>query len=98
MVGSALDYYQWTALLKSLSGLEAYRLAYHAGLLSAVSQPDSGYYYGPTEAPAVADKMLRSIAATPMGVNYGGDGFKNACKALGIKHTRKAILAYIAGN
>jgi uncharacterized alpha-E superfamily protein len=32
MVGSALDYYQWTALLKSLSGLEAYRLAYHAGL------------------------------------------------------------------
>ena len=32
MVGSALDYYQWTALLKSLSGLEAYRLAHHAGL------------------------------------------------------------------
>jgi len=31
-VGSALDYYQWMALLKSLSGLEAFRQTYHAGL------------------------------------------------------------------
>ncbi len=32
MVGSPLDYYQWAALLKSLSGFEAYRRQYHAGL------------------------------------------------------------------
>ncbi len=32
MVGSPLDYYQWAALLKSLSGFEAYRRKYHAGL------------------------------------------------------------------
>jgi len=32
LVGSALDYYQWAALLKSLSGFEAYRRKYHAGL------------------------------------------------------------------
>jgi uncharacterized alpha-E superfamily protein len=32
MVGSPLDYYQWAALLKSLSGFEAYRRNYHAGL------------------------------------------------------------------
>jgi len=32
MVGSALDYYQWAALLRSLSGFEAYRRKYHAGL------------------------------------------------------------------
>ncbi|MGH7785368.1 MAG: alpha-E domain-containing protein [Candidatus Binatia bacterium] len=32
MVGSALDYYQWAALLKSLSGFEAYRRRYQAGL------------------------------------------------------------------
>jgi len=31
MVGSALDYYQWAALLKSLSGYEAFRRKYHAG-------------------------------------------------------------------
>jgi uncharacterized alpha-E superfamily protein len=33
MVGSALDYYQWAALLKSLSGFEAFRRKYHAGFL-----------------------------------------------------------------
>ena len=32
MVGSPLDYYQWAALLKSLSAFEAYRRQYHAGL------------------------------------------------------------------
>lgn len=31
MVGSAIDYYQWAALLKSLSGFEAYRRKVHAG-------------------------------------------------------------------
>jgi uncharacterized alpha-E superfamily protein len=31
-VGSALDYYQWMALLKSLSGFEAFRQTYQAGL------------------------------------------------------------------
>ncbi len=32
LVGSPLDYYQWGALLKSLSGFEAYRRKYQAGL------------------------------------------------------------------
>jgi uncharacterized alpha-E superfamily protein len=32
MVGSPLDYYQWAALLKSLSAFEAFRRRYHAGL------------------------------------------------------------------
>jgi len=31
LVGSALDYYQWAALLKSLSGFETFRRKYHAG-------------------------------------------------------------------
>lgn len=31
MIGSALDYYQWAALLKSLSGFEAYRRTHHTG-------------------------------------------------------------------
>jgi uncharacterized alpha-E superfamily protein len=33
MVGSALDYYQWAALLKSLSGFEAFRRSYHSGFM-----------------------------------------------------------------
>jgi uncharacterized alpha-E superfamily protein len=32
LVGSPLDYYQWGALLKSLSGFDAYRRQYHAGI------------------------------------------------------------------
>ena len=32
LVGSPLDYYQWGALLKSLSGFAAYRRKYHGGL------------------------------------------------------------------
>ncbi len=32
LVGSPLDYYQWGALLKSLSGFEAYRRQYHTGI------------------------------------------------------------------
>jgi uncharacterized alpha-E superfamily protein len=32
LVGSPLDYYQWAALLKSLSGFEAYRRRYRTGL------------------------------------------------------------------
>jgi uncharacterized alpha-E superfamily protein len=32
MVGSPLDYYQWGALLKSLSGFDAYRRQYHGGI------------------------------------------------------------------
>ncbi len=30
LIGSPLDYYQWAALLKSLSGFEAYRRRYHS--------------------------------------------------------------------
>ncbi len=32
MVGSPLDYYQWGALLKSLSGFESYRRMYQGGI------------------------------------------------------------------
>lgn len=35
MVGSALDYYQWAALLKSLCGFEAFRRSYHSGFMPA---------------------------------------------------------------
>ena len=35
MIGSALDYYQWAALLKSLSGFEAFRRNYHSAFMPA---------------------------------------------------------------
>lgn len=45
----------------------------------------------------VAVKILAVMADRPYGVNYDSDGFRRACKALGIRATRKAILAYING-
>jgi hypothetical protein len=77
---------------------EEFSKAYRSCLLAAVSDPASGYYYGPEQVPAVADKMLAAIASKPYGANYDGRGFKLTCKALGIKNTRKAILAFIGAQ
>jgi hypothetical protein len=48
-----------------------------------------------TFAKTVSARMLDAISSKPYAVNYNGDGFKRACKALGIKHTRKAIFDYL---
>lgn len=42
----------------------------------------------------VADKMRAAIARNSF--SHDGRAFKATCKALGIKHTQKAILAFIA--
>lgn len=69
--------------------------AYRAGLLEAVTSNREEYGYPVEAVPTVADKMLRAIAKNPLMVNYGGSGFRRACKILGIKSTRKAIFAYL---
>ena len=69
--------------------------AYRAGLAAAVAEAPDAYAYGAADAPKVALKMMRTIAAQPMGVNYDGGGFRRAARALGIKHTRKAILEFL---
>ena len=75
--------------------------AYRAGLRTAVTSNPDDYAIHDGEmaeeyAARVADKMLASIASNPRGVNYGGGGgFKLACRALGIKYTRKAIWEYL---
>ena len=83
----------------------AFGVAYRAGLLAAVTEaqaspnPDKGYAYSPADAPKVADRMLAAIEkGGPGSVNLDGGGFRRACKALGIKHTRKAISAYLNGE
>ena len=83
----------------------AFGVAYRAGLLAAVTEaqaspnPDKGYAYSPADAPKVADRMLAAIEkGGPGSVNLDGGGFRRACKALGIKHTRKAIIAYLNGE
>ncbi len=74
--------------------------AYRVGLQQAVeANPENYFTQGATPeeyAKVVSARMLTSIGGGKhFGVNYEGGGFKRACKSLGIKHTRKAILAYL---
>lgn len=79
---------------------EAFSQAYRAGLEAAVTAKPEDYVAGkatPAEyAEVVSKRMLASIGGGKhFGVNYDGGGFRRACKALGIPHTRKAILAFL---
>jgi len=74
--------------------------AYRAGLEEAVTASPSDYFsQGATPsqyAEVVSKKMMGNIAAgRPFSNNYEGQGFKRACKKVGIKHTRKAILEFM---
>lgn len=42
---------------------------------------------------SLAQKMTVGLIAGK--AHHGGEGIKRACKAVGIKHTRKAILAFL---
>ena len=62
MVGSPLDYYQWAALLKSLSGFEAYRRKFQAGLRPV---DVAGFVIGERDFPRslsfCADRMAQAL-------------------------------------
>lgn len=74
--------------------------AYRMGLQEAVAKdPEKYWTKGATAeeyAKVVSARMLESIGGGKhFQVNYEGGGFRRACKTVGIKHTRKAILAYL---
>jgi hypothetical protein len=78
---------------------------YKIALCDAVTKYPDEYVSTPGHSPAayaeiVATRMLGSIEkAGGIGpVNHSGRAFKAACKSLGIKHTRKAITAYLNGD
>ena len=74
---------------------ESFSKAYREKLVEVVAAKPDQFFYTPAEASIVADKMLKAISEEPLMVNYNGEGFKRACKALGIKNTRKAIFEYL---
>lgn len=75
--------------------------AYRTGLLQAVLKNPDRYRLRPGDSPAsyaseVAEKMLDTIQHRGLGaVSFTSNGFRNACKTLGIKHTGKAIRAFL---
>ncbi len=72
---------------------------FHAALVAAYTDlfstsKDYAYSASKLTPEQLADRMLAaSIAGT---VNHSGEGMKRACKACGIPHTRKALLAFVA--
>lgn len=74
--------------------------AYRQGLEAALTANPEDYFMQGASAKMYAEvvsaRMMGNIAAgNHMTNNYNSAGFRNACKTVGIKHTRKAILAYL---
>lgn len=78
--------------------LKTFDAAYRRNLAQAM-QDKPGDYRAGLSADIVADKMLTTIRTDGIGhVNKDGEGFKRTCKELKIKHTYKAIQAYLDGE
>lgn len=86
---------------------EMFASGYRRNLIVAVNESPEQYAVGklgfssnPTEyAETTADKMLTAIMERGIGsVNKDSVAFKRTCKELGIKHTYKAIEAFLNGE
>ena len=73
--------------------LNQFMAIYTPALKEAVIKYPEEYYWSVDKVPEVAEKMRAAI----MRGSYDKDGraFPVACKALGIKHTYKAITEYL---
>lgn len=74
---------------------EKFTDAYRAALTECVQNPKYDYRYGVARVPEVAAKMISAVADGSF--NHDSPAFKLACKRLGIKSTRTAILTYWRG-
>lgn len=79
--------------------LETFMAAYRVALLDAMTRYPAEYGVEtrvaeiPALAETTANKMAGALATGSY--NHDGRGFKGACKALGLRHTRTAIDAYL---
>jgi hypothetical protein len=82
---------------------EQFSVAYRNGLHEAVMRNPQDYAVPPGRtayefASIVSEKMLLAIKANGIrAVLFTQPGFRNACKSLGIKHTGKAMTAFLEG-
>ena len=72
---------------------ERFSTEYAKALTECVSDPKHGYIYDVDQVPGVVAKMLPAIFSGM--ANYDGPAIKLTCKRLGIKCTKKAILAFV---
>jgi len=78
--------------------LKEFEVNYVSGLRDAVIAHPDDYDYTAPEVPVVVAKMMKAIRENANNVNYSSHGFRLTCKRLGIKHTKKAIIAYLRGD
>ena len=66
--------------------------SYSDCLLQALADRPEDYAYRPDDIPDVADRMRAAFIRGSY--NHNGYAMRLACKAVGIKHTRKAMEAF----
>ena len=77
----------------NLGKLEIFMVEYTVALADAVKKYNAEYGYPVSAVPGVVAKMKAALVLGSY--NHDGRGFKGACKALGIKYTKKAIEEYL---
>lgn len=75
--------------------LDQFMAVYTPALEKAVTEHPDEYPWPVENVPVVAARMRAAIEKGTY--NHSGRAFQGACKALGIKHTRKAIAAFLEG-
>lgn len=70
--------------------------AYRRHLSIVVAKHPDEYPWRAEKAPVVADRMLAAVRRRSF--TKDGRAFVAVCRELGIKHTYKAIYAYLAGE
>lgn len=81
---------------RNLPNLSKWMEAYRPNLERAVKEKPIDYGFPLSEVPAVVDRMRAAIERGTY--NHAGHALKWTCQGFGIKHTRKAIEAFLAGN
>lgn len=75
--------------------ISAFCEVYETALVNAITDYPEEYCYPLSAIPGVIDKMHQAFVAGTY--NHDGRALRNACKALGIKHTRTAMEVYFKG-
>lgn len=76
-----------------MSNLETFLTVYADSLRDCRSKDNSKYVWSIEELPLVTERMQAAIKRGSY--SHDGAAFRETCKRLGIKYTRKAIEAYI---
>lgn len=81
---------------QTLAPIDRFMAAYEPALYEALQKHPEDYAYGPADVPGFLPVWRKRILEGNF--NHHGHAMKGACKRLGIKHTLKAIKAFLAGG